>query len=266
MDEREKAEELFDTERDYQNESSQNQMQKFDFDDIMVEHTDTIPVVKQEEAPRRKKKKKAYEELDLDGNPVGGTEEQRLKQYKRDQRRAAGTVLSGIFSWVKELAIALLIVWFVLTFVAQNNKVVGSSMQPTVYANDMIIVNKFIYRFTNPVRGDIVVFPAVDNGKKVFFIKRIIGLPGDVGDIRDGKVFINDIELVEKYIDVETTPVSGQVTFPLTVPEGEYFVLGDNRIVSKDSRYLSVGTIPKSKLTGKASIRIWPFKSIGFVE
>ena len=85
-------------------------------------------------------------------------------------------------------------------------------------------------------------------------------------DLRDGKVFVNDIELVEKYIAVETTPISGQVSFPVTVPDDCYFVLGDNRIVSKDSRYRSIGMVPKSRIVGKASLRIWPFKNIGFIE
>ena len=151
-------------------------------------------------------------------------------------------------------------------FVAQNNQVLGTSMQPTVYAKDMVIVNKFLYRFTEPERGDIIVFPSVENGEKVYLIKRVIGLPGDKVDIQEGKVFVNDKELVEDYLDVETTSVSGQVSFPLTVPAGEYFVLGDNRMVSKDSRYLQIGTIPKSKIVGKASIRIWPFDSIGFIR
>ncbi len=230
-------------------------MQEFDFGDVIIDEQQIAP--EQTERPVQ---------LDLDGKPLGGSEEEQIRQERKDRRRKAGSILSGIFSWVKEIAVALIIVWVVITFVAQNNQVVGTSMQPTVYANDMVIVNKFIYRFSEPKRGDIIVFPSVENGKKVFLIKRIIGLPGDVVDIREGKVFVNDKELVEKYISIETSAISGEQTFPLTIPDKEYFVLGDNRIVSKDSRYLAVGTIPRSKIVGKASIRIWPFKSIGFIE
>ncbi|MCR5006620.1 MAG: signal peptidase I, partial [Clostridiales bacterium] len=270
MDREEKTYDLFETEKERTattKNTDRTHLKKFDFDDILDQaeaKAQTVEKSQKVEKPRtaarsapaektqweevedkpRKKKKKAYEELDLDGNPVTGTEEQKKKIYRRDRRRAAGSLLAGIFSWIKELAIALVIVWFVITFVAQNNRVIGTSMQPTVYANDMVIVNKFIYRFTAPVRGDVIVFPSVENGEKVFLIKRIIGLPGDVVDLQDGKVIVNDKELVEKYIAVETTPVSGQVTFPVTVPEGCYFVLGDNRIVSKDSRYRSIGMIP----------------------
>ena len=284
MDREEKTYDLFETEKERTVTTKTNnhsQLKKFDFDDILDQaeataHTQKVPEKpvkaagrakeEPEEKKRSKKKKSDYVELDLDGNPVTGTDEQKEKIYRRDRRRAVGSVLLGILGWIKELAIALVIVWFVITFVAQNNKVVGTSMQPTVYANDMVIVNKFIYRFTAPVRGDVIVFPSVENGEKVFLIKRIIGLPGDVIDLRDGKVFVNDIELVEKYIVVETTPISGQVSFPVTVPDDCYFVLGDNRIVSKDSRYRSIGMVPKSRIVGKASLRIWPFKNIGFIE
>ena len=237
------------------------QMPEFAFDDVIIQ--DQAPV---SQLPLDGQEPPQPIPLDLDGKPLGGTPEQQIRQERKDRRRKTGKILSGILDWVKEIAIALVIVWFVITFIAQNNNVVGTSMQPTVYANDMVIVNKVIYRFSEPKRGDIVVFPAVENGKKVFLIKRIIGLPGDVVDIRDGKVIVNDKELVEKYISVETSAVSGQTEFPLTVPEKQYFVLGDNRIVSKDSRYLAIGTIPRSKIVGKASIRIWPFKNIGFIE
>ena len=235
-------------------------LEGFDFD-TSFEDTPTRPVPEVEQPQPEKKQ----EGIDLDGEDQD-TSRTQIKMDKKDKRRQAGSILTGILGWVKELAIALVIVWFVITFVAQNNQVVGTSMQPTVYENDMVIVNKFLYRFTDPDRGDIIVFPSVENGEKVYLIKRIIGLPGDVVDIRDGKVFVNDKELEEKYIDIETTAVSGQVSFPLTVPSGEYFVLGDNRIVSKDSRYLQIGTIPKSKIVGKASIRIWPFDSLGFIR
>ena len=296
MDREEKTYDLFEIEKERtvtQNTPNRSRIKEFDFDDILDEaeaksQAKTEAKAKADQAPKerrrrevepeeepedeseekpRKRKKKSYEELDLDGNPVTGeTEEQRLKIYRRDRRKAAGSFIVGVLSWLKELAIAVVIVWFVITFVAQNNRVIGTSMQPTVYANDMVIVNKFIYRFTSPARGDVIVFPSVENGEKVFLIKRVIGLPGDVVDLREGKVYVNDKELVEKKRAVETTPVSGQITFPVTVPENCYFVLGDNRIVSKDSRYRSIGMIPRSRIVGKASLRVWPFKNIGFIE
>ena len=295
MDREEKTYDLFEIEKERtvtQNTPNRSRLKEFDFDDILDEaetrsqavteakdktkvsdvsrerkRKEPEPEIEPEPEEKPRKKKKTYEELDLDGNPVTGeTEEQRLKIYRRDRRKAAGSFIIGLLSWIKELAIAVIIVWFVITFVAQNNRVIGTSMQPTVYANDMVIVNKFIYRFTEPTRGDVIVFPSVENGEKVFLIKRVIGLPGDVVDLREGKVYVNDKELVEKNISVETTPVSGQITFPVTVPENCYFVLGDNRIVSKDSRYRAIGMIPRSRIVGKASLRIWPFKNIGFIE
>ena len=132
----------------------------------------------------------------------------------------------------------------------------------------MVIVNKFIYRFKDPARGDIIIFPFVEaNGEEVHLIKRIIGLPGDTVDIGDdGNVYINGSIYKEDYILVKTTKSGDQVSYPFTVPEGEYFVLGDNRGNSKDSRYREVGTIARSEIIGKASFRIWPLNEIGLLR
>lgn len=251
----EKAEELFDTEKTESSDKNKNlsELMEFNFDDILMEE----PKATQESQK---------EERDLDGKSTKLSPEEQDKADKKERRQKHVKVATGIFSWIKEIVIALLIVWFILTFVAQNNQVRGTSMQPTVYANDTIIVNKFIYRFRDPARGDIIVFPTMEEGKEVFLIKRIVGLPGDVVDIRDGAVYINDKLLEESYISVTTSTADGQVVFPMTVPKGEYFVLGDNRMVSKDSRYLSIGTVPRSDIVGKASLRIWPFDSIGVIE
>lgn len=234
-----------------------SQLMEFNFDEILLDEN---------AVNQQKNEETETQELDLDGKPVVLSAEAKARVDKKAKNAKRRKIIAGAFSWVKEIAIALVIVWFVLTFVAQNNQVRGTSMQPTVYANDTIIVNKFIYRFQDPVRGDIIVFPMQEDGKEVFLIKRIIGLPGDVVDIRDGKVYVNDIKMDEDYITVETTAVDGQVVFPVTVPEDEYFVLGDNRPVSKDSRWLSVGMIARDEIVGKASLRVWPLDSIGMLK
>ncbi len=236
-------------ERTPENGKERSRFTEFKFDDILMEDTESKDTSETDEEPARL------------------SEEQEEKQYRKERRRKAGKTVSGVLSWVKEIAVTLVIVWFILTFVAQNNRVSGTSMQPTVFANDTVIVNKFIYRFQKPERGDIIIFPTLESdGKKVLLIKRIIGLPGDSVDIKDGAVYVNDILLEEDYIDVETEAVDGQVVFPITVPEDEYFVLGDNRPVSKDSRWLSVGTVTKKDIVGKVSIRIWPLDEIGFLN
>lgn len=171
---------------------------------------------------------------------------------------------SEIFSWVKELGIIILIVWFILTFVAQNTKVSGHSMDPTLNDGDFLVINKFIYNFVKPAQGDIIVFP--HNGdKKEIFIKRIIGLPGDSIELKKGKVYINGAELKEDYLD-SVNQTLGNIQYPFTVPESEYFVMGDNRNNSFDSRYVEVGTVPIKDIIGKASIRLWPFNQFGFLK
>lgn len=174
-----------------------------------------------------------------------------------------GTLKYEIFTWVRDIAIALAAVWVVITFIGQMTNVIGESMMPTLKDGDRVVIDKLSYRFTEPERFDIVVFPYKKN-PSLNYIKRVIGLPGDTIDIQEGKVLVNGetldaafgFDLVEDYGD----------NLPLTVPEGEYFVMGDNRNNSSDSRYADVGTISKSDMLGRAFWRIWPLSSIGKTE
>lgn len=260
MNKEKRTEELFETGKNESSDKNKNlsELMEFNFDEILTEDTSAVSTVENDV--------ESQEPLDLDGKPVRLSAEAKARIDKKERHAKYRKIITGAMSWIKEIAVALVIVWFVLTFIAQNNQVKGTSMQPTVYANDTIIVNKFVYRFQDPVRGDIIVFPREENGKEVYLIKRIIGLPGDVVDIKDGKVYVNDKVMEEKYITVETTTVDGQEVFPIVVPEDEYFVLGDNRPVSKDSRWLSIGTVHRDDIVGKASLRVWPFDSIGVLK
>lgn len=172
-------------------------------------------------------------------------------------------VVKEILSWVKEISIILVIVWLIITFVAQNTKVSGHSMESTLSDGDYLVINKLIYRFAKPARGDIIVFP--HNGdKSEIFIKRVIGLPGDTIELKHGYVYVNGVELQENYID-EKNETIGNIEYPFTVSEGQYYVMGDNRNNSFDSRYVEVGTVPLEQIIGKASIRIWPAKRFGLL-
>jgi len=142
-------------------------------------------------------------------------------------------------------------IFFLLQTTVQTFVVVGSSMKPSFEDGQRLLVNKVTYRFGEPQMGDVVVFhpPA---GKRVDFIKRIIALPGDTVEIKGGVVYINDSAIDEPYIN---SPPS--YTFPQgKIPEGEYFVLGDNRNNSNDSH--SWGTVPRQNIIGKAWLSIWP--------
>ncbi|WP_058485549.1 signal peptidase I [Defluviitalea phaphyphila] len=165
---------------------------------------------------------------------------------------------------IKEIIIVIIIVFFVRTFIFENTKVIGPSMEPTLLENDILIINKFEYYFTEPERGEIIVFPYKGDPSK-HYIKRIIGLPGETIDIKNGVVFIDGNPLEEDYI-LEPMQQRGDISFPFVVPDNTYFVMGDNRNNSSDSRYQDVGTIEKSKIIGHATMRIWPLNKFGIVK
>ncbi|HHW66803.1 MAG: signal peptidase [Epulopiscium sp.] len=175
-------------------------------------------------------------------------------------------LLKEIFEWLKDILIALGVTLFITTFIYQNTQVIGDSMEPTLQDGNAIIVNKFIYRFQQPKRGDIIAFKYSQNPSQ-HFIKRIIAIEGDKIDIRDGKVYLNDQVLEENYIlePMDTIKI-GNMHFPIVIPKDSYFVMGDNRNVSFDSRYTEVGLIPLSYISGKAVLRIWPFNMIGLIK
>jgi signal peptidase I len=138
-------------------------------------------------------------------------------------------------------------------------------MQPTLYANNYLFLSKQAYLFSEPRRGDIVVFHSdltTADGHEKLLIKRIIGLPGDKITISEGEVYINDTMLEEPYINGDETKgfIDGQV-----IPDNEVFVMGDNRGVSTDSRDIRVGTVPISLIVGKAVFRLYPFGRIGLL-
>lgn len=163
---------------------------------------------------------------------------------------------------IRDILIALVIV-IAITLVIKPTIVKESSMQPTLYENNYLLVNKQAYRFGEEKRGDIIVFRSDlenEKGDKKLLIKRIIGLPGDTITIQDGKVILNGTELQEDYtLEGETM---GDLT-DFKVPDGQLFVMGDNRRVSVDSRSEEVGCVDKSRVMGKAFVRLYPFNEIG---
>lgn len=164
-----------------------------------------------------------------------------------------------LLSWLKELLIAAVIVVLFMTFVAGNYSVQGSSMYPNLQEGDRVIINKLAYKFGEVSRGDVIVFKQKDEPKgHDRLIKRVVGLPGDEIIIMDGNVYINGYLYDESnYLNVRTDEGSiSTIVYPYKVPEGCYFVLGDNRANSKDSRYF--GAVAKEDIIGKELFRYWP--------
>jgi len=175
-------------------------------------------------------------------------------------------LIRTIVEWLIAATFAFLLFLFLRNFVFRIADVSGISMEPTLSNNDMVLLTRVGYWFNDPVPGDIIAFPYQENPSE-HFIKRVFGVPGDVIDF--------DFELARFTIngevpdfDIGTTHIfdAGDIEYPYTVPDGHFFVLGDNRNMSKDSRFQSVGSIPKEDIVGKVVLRFWPFASFGGVE
>lgn len=158
-------------------------------------------------------------------------------------------------------------VWLVITFVGQRTEVEGASMENTLHNGDNLIVDKLSYRFHGPERFDIIVFPFQfqDN---TYYIKRIIGLPGETVQIMDdGSIYINGEKLEENYgMEVIKPETIGRAAEPIELGDDEYFVMGDNRNNSSDSRTDMVGNITRENIIGKAWLRIWPVSDFGVLQ
>lgn len=169
-----------------------------------------------------------------------------------------------LLSWILYLAVVIGLSFLIITFVGQRSRVDGHSMETTLSDRDQLIVDKISYRFREPKRFEIVVFP-YQYKENTFYIKRIIGLPGETVQVIDGYAYING-ELLDEHYGNELMLDPGIAAEPITLGEGEYFVLGDNRNHSSDSREESVGIIHKEDLVGRAWIRIWPLDKFGVIK
>ena len=165
-----------------------------------------------------------------------------------------------IRSWGRDLVIALSLAIVIIIFFYQPVKVEGTSMTPLISDQERIFINKFVYRFEPIERGDVVVFwYPLDHTKS--FIKRVVGLPGDTIKIRSGHVYVNDDLLEEPYVPLEAAD-SGNFG-PTRVPRGEYFLMGDHRTSSNDSRVF--GPVERKFIYGKAVFAYWPVDHFGSI-
>lgn len=176
-------------------------------------------------------------------------------------------VMKEIVSTLLYIAGVLCLTWFIITFIGQRTQVSGASMEATLSDGDNLIVDKITYRFRDPQRFDIIVFP-FQYDESTYYIKRIIGLPGETVQIgEDGTIYINGEVLKESYgREVIKAENIGLAAEPITLGEDEYFVLGDNRNNSSDSRTQIVGNIHRDDIIGRAWLRIWPFDKFGILK
>jgi signal peptidase I len=166
--------------------------------------------------------------------------------------KAESRLKHSILETVETLVVALAMALIIRKFVFQTSLVFSGSMIPTMQINDRLIVNKFIYRYRTPNRSEIILFRSPYKDKKEF-VKRLIGMPGDVIEVKRGVVYINGEQLLLPGIDVHR---DYSYFGPITIPPGHYFVMGDNRGNSADSRVW--GFVPEADLIGKATFTFWP--------
>ena len=163
--------------------------------------------------------------------------------------------------WSRDVAVALALALVIIVFLYQPVKVEGTSMAPLLSDQERIFINKFVYRFEPIHRGDVVVFwYPLDRSKS--FIKRVIGLPGDTLEIRAGELYVNGKQVPEPYVPPSYFDDSSYG--PIQIPQDEYFVMGDHRDSSNDSRIF--GPVPRGYIYGKAVFAYWPFREFGEIS
>lgn len=180
------------------------------------------------------------------------------------QKKKKKSAVREMFRWVFWLLVFCGIAFLIVQFIGERTVVSGDSMYPSLNDGDNLIVDKISYRFTDPKRFDIIVFP-FQYQKETYYIKRVIGLPGETVQIQDGEIYINNRVLKEPY-GKEQIRNPGIASGVITLGEDEYFVLGDNRNNSRDSREPSVGNISRGDIIGRALLRVWPVSGIGLLR
>lgn len=184
--------------------------------------------------------------------------------FMEEEKNSVRSFAAAVREWVVYFIVVIGISFLIVTFVGQRTIVDGMSMYNTLTDQDNLIVDKISYRFHDPERFDIVVF-RYQNERDTLFIKRIIGLPGETVQISGDDIYI-DGELLEEDYGFEPILDEGRAIEPITLGEDEFFVLGDNRNDSLDSREASVGNVDRDWIIGRAWVRILPFSDFGFVK
>ena len=167
-----------------------------------------------------------------------------------------------LFQWVLVIIGAVILAFLIDTFVIVNAQIPSGSMENTIMTGDRVFGNRLAYKFSDPKRFDIIIFKYPDDESQLF-IKRIIGLPGETVEIHDGNIYINGSDTPLEDVDIKE-PMEGSFG-PYTVPEGCYFVMGDNRNNSRDSRYWENTFVSEDEILGKAVFRYWPLNKMKFL-
>ena len=192
-----------------------------------------------------------------------------LNQVDEKKKKKKRSPISYIIEGSIYVIMILLCVFWVPEHVIQRTVVNGSSMQDTLHTGESLLVEKVSYRFSDPDRYDIIVFyphgraQAKEEKEEEYYVKRVYGLPGETIQIKGNEVYINNEVIPDEYAKKGVMDTAGIAEEPITLGEDEYFVLGDNRQVSKDSREPEVGPVKKENIAGHVILRIWPLNTFG---
>ncbi|MCI8635450.1 MAG: signal peptidase I [Eubacterium sp.] len=185
--------------------------------------------------------------------------------FGREKKKVNIPIIKEVITWVVEIAIVLGIAFVFVYYIGMRTSVVGQSMTPVLKNNQEILINRFVYLLTDPKPNDIIVFLPNGNEKSHYYVKRVIGTPGDTVQIQEGTVFVNG-EPFEEAVETDAILDAELAGEEILLGEDEYFVLGDNRNNSEDSRYANIGNVKKQHIIGKAWFITSPYEDFGFIK
>ena len=185
--------------------------------------------------------------------------------FGRQRKKFNFPLFKEVLSWILEIAIIIGIAYVVVSSFGYRTTVVGQAMEPTLNAGEQIFIDKFLYVVSKPKAGDVIVFLPNGNEKSHFYVRRVIAVPGDTVQLKNGAVYVNGT-IYDEEIEVSSIDDPGIASDEIKLGTDEYFALGDNRNNSDDSRYANVGMIKKNYIIGKAWFYFSSIRELGFVR
>lgn len=207
---------------------------------------------------RKKRRKQARKKQKMKKQGLRFEAEKPDLRFKKEKTKAQLKKIKSAVNWTVQIVIVCLIAFVLVWFFGQRVSNAGDSMKPVLSNGDVVFVNRLIYNASKPKRGDIIAFKPNGNENTHYSIKRIVGLPGETVQIKDGSVYINDVETLE-HIFAEDIEDAGIADEPIKLGGSEYFVLGDNHSSSDDSRMADIGNVERDDIYG----RVWFVASFG---
>ena len=185
--------------------------------------------------------------------------------FGKRKRRVNYDLVREVVIWVLQIAIVCVLAFACVWYFGFKVSAIGDSMKPELQNGDITLLNRLVYDVRKPKRGEVVAFKPNGNENSHYYIKRVIGLPGETIEYRDGEILIDGHVLEEEYITTEMTEL-GLLEDPISLSSGEYFVLGDDRLNSDDSRTANIGNVKREEIEGKVWFVISPMQNFGFVK